>query len=71
MEHFFSTFCHVTDYGKQGFRLIPQMLETSYPLVLWAPPGATVNKFYQSGTCPIASGKTYRICREGLYPRYR
>ncbi|HEU5377379.1 MAG TPA: hypothetical protein VFV38_18305 [Ktedonobacteraceae bacterium] len=66
MERFFSTFCHVADYGAQGFGLIPQMIETSYPLVLWAPPGARVNEYYRAGISSISPEKLIEYIEKGF-----
>lgn len=66
MERFFSTFCHVGDYGTQGFSLIPQMIETSYPLVLWAPPGARVNEYYRTGITSISPEKLIKYVERGF-----
>lgn len=66
MERFFSTFCHISDYGTQGFNLLPQMIEISYPLVLWAPPGSQVNECYRAGTCLLPPAKLIEYVEKGF-----
>ncbi|MGY2062219.1 hypothetical protein ACW9HQ_45700, partial [Nocardia gipuzkoensis] len=33
----FRTFCHINEYGCEGFEKLHQMVATSAPLVLWGP----------------------------------
>ena len=65
MERIFPTFCHISDYDEVGFGLIPQMLESSYPLILWAPPGARVNDYYNQRICPISPEKLIHFVEQG------
>jgi hypothetical protein len=65
MEHFFSTFCHISDYDAKGFSMIEQMIETSYPLVLWAPPGARMHEYYRIGVCPTSPEKLINYVENG------
>jgi hypothetical protein len=66
MERIFPTFCHVSDYDEQGFSLIPQMIESSYPLTLWAPPGATLNEYFNHGDCSISPEELIRFVEKGI-----
>ncbi|MHB8595445.1 MAG: hypothetical protein ACYDER_01390 [Ktedonobacteraceae bacterium] len=66
MERIFPTFCHVSDYGEFGHGLLPQMIESSYPLILWAPPGKRVNDYYDRGICPIPPKKLIHYVEEGF-----
>jgi len=65
MERIFPTFCHISDYDEDGFGLIPQMIESSYPLILWAPPGATVNDYYNKRICPLSPEKLIYFVEQG------
>ena len=66
MERIFPTFCHVGDYNDLGFNLMPQMIMSSFPLVLWAPPGARVNDYYNRGICSISPEKIISYVEQGL-----
>ncbi|GLZ34363.1 hypothetical protein Lesp02_65500 [Lentzea sp. NBRC 105346] len=37
MDEHFRTFCHISDYGSDGYANLHRLIATSSPLVLWAP----------------------------------
>ncbi len=66
MEQLFSAFCHISIYDEKGFGLVPQMIETSYPLILWAPPGARWNEYYDRGICSVSPEELVNYVEKGF-----
>jgi len=57
----FRTFCHISEYGNEGYERLDQLVAASAPLVLWAPSSAIIN----SPICPLSGQDFVHLVSEG------
>jgi hypothetical protein len=65
MERPFPTFCHISDYGRDGFRNLHRMVAASSPLVVWAPSGLELDDRYERDECSLNSRQFLNLVNDG------
>src|SRR5436305_2052772 len=63
----FPTFYHINDYDEDGYASLPQLIATSYPLVLWSPSGRLLESCYndRNNPCSISPEQFVKLVEAG------
>jgi hypothetical protein len=57
----FPTFCHISEYGEEGYQHLHRMIAISAPLNLWSPSGVLLN----DPGCSVTPGEFVRYIEQG------
>jgi hypothetical protein len=66
MQRIFPTFCHISDYGDQGYGTLHRMMATSLPLILWAPSSLEIDRSFANSKSRLDSRALLRYIETGL-----
>jgi len=65
MEIIFPTFCHISEYGQQGYEALHRMIASSAPLILWSPSGLMLDHYHSIEKCRISTEELLRYVENG------
>ena len=66
VDSIFPTFCHINEYGEKGYSSLHRMIAASYPVTLWGPSGAVIDRLHSGGQCRIDSQQLGDYVEQGL-----